>query len=252
MAAGGHHTACVSSQVGCRMGCGFCHTASLGLVRQLAAHEIVSQVLALRRATGVAVRNVVFMGMGEPLDNPLAVAQAVRVLGDPCGLGLARRHITISTIGRPESLARLAGWGLARVNLAVSLFAADDDLRAQFIPSHRPGGLAALRAALAALPLGRGQRVLLSVAVIPGINDGASAVEGLAAFARGLPALINLIPYNPIPSRPWAAPTPAAMAAMRDRLDAAGIPVRLRRTKGEAVMAACGQLGDAVRRQAAG
>ncbi|MCK6489419.1 MAG: radical SAM protein, partial [Planctomycetes bacterium] len=184
MAEGGHHTACVSSQVGCRMGCGFCHTASLGLVRQLAAHEIVGQVLAVQRATGKAVRNVVFMGMGEPLDNPLAVAQAVRVLVDPCGLGLALRHLTVSTIGRPEALARLGEWGLERINLAVSLFAADDDLRSAFIPANRSGGLAALRQALLALPLGRGRRVMLSVVVIPGINDGPAAVADLAAFAR--------------------------------------------------------------------
>jgi 23S rRNA (adenine2503-C2)-methyltransferase len=149
----------------------------------------------------------------------------------------------VSTIGRPEALARLAEWGLERINLAVSLFAAADDLRSAFIPANRSGGLVALRQALLALPLGRGRRVMLSVVVIPGINDGPAAVADLAAFAHGLPALVNLIPFNPIPGRAWRSPDAAEMAAVRDRLDAAGIHVRLRRTKGEAVMAACGQLG---------
>jgi 23S rRNA (adenine2503-C2)-methyltransferase len=239
-----HRTICVSSQVGCAMGCGFCHTASMGLIRQLAAHEIIGQVLALADAIGQPPRSVVFMGMGEPLDNPAAVAQAVRVLRDPAGLGLASRHITVSTVGRVEALRRWAELGLSGVNLAVSLFAADDDLRNELMPVNRRGGLAALRAALGQVPLKRGRHILLSVVVIPGVNDGAREVAALATWVAGLPVLVNLIPYNPIPSRSWRAPTSDEIAALRTRLERLGVAVRLRATKGDAVMAACGQLGD--------
>jgi 23S rRNA (adenine2503-C2)-methyltransferase len=249
MRGGERRTACVSSQVGCRMGCSFCHTAKMGLVRSLRAHEIVGQVVAVARATGVRPRNVVFMGMGEPLDNADEVARAVRALTDMAGLALAPRHITVSTVGRVDGLARLAELGLDRVNLAVSLGAAEDALRSELMPVNRTAPLAELKRALLALPLRRGRRILVSYVVIPGVNDGAEHVERLVAWLDGLPALVNLIPFNPIPSRDWRTPTAAEVAAFRDRLGRAQVPVRLRTTKGDAVMAACGQLGDPAKRR---
>jgi 23S rRNA (adenine2503-C2)-methyltransferase len=239
----GHWTVCVSSQVGCRMGCSFCHTARMGLRRHLAAHEIIGQVVLAAAVTGVRPRNVVFMGMGEPLDNAEAVAQAVRVLTDRAGLALAHHHITVSTVGRVDVLPRWHDLGLSRVNLAVSLGAADDRLRSELMPVNRTAPLADLKRALLALDLPRGRRVLVACVVIPGVNDGGADADRLAAWLDGLPALVNLIPYNPIPSRPWRAPTADEVTAYRDRLDALGIPVRLRTTKGDTVMAACGQLG---------
>ncbi len=244
MAGGGHHTVCVSSQVGCRMGCGFCHTATMGLVRQLRPHEIVAQVAAVRAHTGIAPRNVVFMGMGEPLDNPEAVAAAVRVLSDVGGFAIGRRHITVSTVGRIDGLRRWRQLGLEGVNVAVSLTAADDGLRSELMPINRAMPLAELKAALAEVPLSRSGRILVAVVVIPGITDAPAQVDQLIAWCRGLPVLVNLIPFNPIPSRPWRAPDDAEVAAVRARLDAAGIPVRRRTTKGDQVMAACGQLGE--------
>ncbi len=247
MRRGTRHTVCVSSQVGCRMGCRFCHTATMGLARQLTAGEIVAQVVAARAHTGIQAGNVVFMGMGEPLDNAEAVARAVAVLTDRAGLGIAHRHITISTVGRLEPLARWHALGLGQVHLAVSLGAALAEVRDALMPIARASPLPALKAALAALPIGRGRRILVSCIVIPGLTDGPGAVAELARWVAGLPALVNLIPYNPIPGRAWRAPTDQELAAMRAALVGLGVPVRLRATRGRAGMAACGQLATARR-----
>ena len=249
MSSGGHHTVCLSSQVGCRMGCSFCHTAKMGLVRNLTAHEIVAQAVAVHRATGKAPRNAVFMGMGEPLDNAEAVAQAVRVLTDPSGVALAHRHVTVSTVGRVDQLARWQELGFGRINLAVSLTAADDDLRSELMPVNRLHPLMQLKQVMHTIQMLPGRRILVSCVVIPGVTDQPSHTADLINFLNGLPVLVNLIPYNPIPSRECRAPTAAEVAVVRARLDRAGIPVRLRVTKGDAVMAACGQLGDPARRQ---
>jgi 23S rRNA (adenine2503-C2)-methyltransferase len=246
-----HHTLCVSTQVGCRMGCTFCHTATMGLVRHLAPHEIVGQMLAVIRHTGIRPRNVVFMGMGEPLDNPEAVAQAVRVFTDPAGLAIAPRHVTVSTVGRIDGLARWDELGLSRINLAVSLTAADDAVRSALMPVNRAMPLAALREAVGRIRVARGDRILFAVVVIPGVTDQPAQLDALAAWLHGLPALVNLIPYNPIPSRDWRAPTDAEVTAMWQALVDRGIHTRLRITKGDAVMAACGQLGDGRRRHPA-
>lgn len=244
-----HHTVCVSSQVGCKMGCTFCHTATMGLIRSLSAHEIVGQVVTVAAATGVRPRNLVFMGMGEPLDNPEAVGQAVRVLTDPSAFGLAHRHVTVSTVGRADVLPHLANYGLDRINLAVSLTAANDALRSELMPVNRAHPLADLKQALLHVQVRPGRRILISCVVIPGVTDSPGAVADLVAWCRDLPVLINLIPFNPIPSRPWRAPSEPEVFAVRDLLDQAGIPVRLRLTKGDGVMAACGQLGDPTRRR---
>ena len=244
MRAAGHHTVCLSSQVGCKMGCSFCHTAKMGLVRSLTAHEIVAQAVAVHRATGTAPRNAVFMGMGEPLDNAEAVAQAVRVLTDGAGLALRHRHITISTVGRVDGLERWQALGLGRTNLAVSLTAADDALRSELMPVNRLYPLERLKRALQAIPVPADRRILISCVVIPGITDAPAHTDALVDWLSGLPVLVNLIPFNPIPSRTWGAPSEAEVLAVRERIERAGIPVRLRLTKGDAVMAACGQLGD--------
>lgn len=242
MAEDGHRTVCVSSQVGCKQGCAFCRTARMGLVRDLAAHEIVGQVVAVNRATGRPARNVVFMGMGEPLDNAAAVGQAARVLAERCGCSLSWEHITISTVGRLAGLARWEEVGLGRANLAVSLHAADDAIRASLVPAARIEPLAKLRAALGSLPLPRGRRIMLAVVVIPGVTDSPPLIEALVRWIADLPALVNLIPFNPFPGVPWRAPTHAESRAMRDALDQRGVAVRMRVTKGRDVLAACGQL----------
>ena len=250
-----HHTVCVSSQVGCRMGCAFCHTARMGLRRNLAVHEIVGQVVMAGVHGGVhpdraRPRNVVFMGMGEPLDNVEAVAAAVRVLTDVGGLAIAHHHITVSTVGRVDVLPRWHDLGLSRVNLAVSLGAADDALRSQLMPVNRTAPLAQLKRALVDLRLAEaGRRVLVACVLIPGVNDRAEDAVKVKEWLDGLPVLVNLIPFNPIPGKDWRAPSAEEVAAFRDRLDELGVPVRLRTTKGERVMAACGQLGRPGRRE---
>ncbi len=238
----GHRTVCVSSQVGCKQGCAFCRTARMGLVRDLTAHEIVGQVVAVNRATGRPARNVVFMGMGRPLDNAEAVAQAAGVLSERSGCGLSWEHITISTVGRLAGLSRWEELGLGRANLAVSLHAADERVRASLVPAARIEPLAELRAALGALRLPRGRRIMLAVVVIPGVTDTPPLIEALVRWIGDLPALVNLIPFNPFPGVPWRAPTRDESWAMCQALDARGIAVRLRVTKGREVLAACGQL----------
>ena len=244
MRAGGHHTVCVSSQVGCKMGCTFCHTARMGLVRQLAPHEIVGQVLAAAAHTGVAPRNVVFMGMGEPLDNIDAVAAAVRVFTDRAGLKLGWRHITISTVGRVDQFPRMVELDLHKVNLAVSLTAADDTLRSQMMPVNRTHNLAALKAALLAQPMDDDRRILVSYVLLAGVNDDAAAAEKLITWVSGLRALVNLIPFNEFAGSVYRRPSDDQVIAFRTLLDAAGLHVRMRLTKGDGVMAACGQLGN--------
>jgi 23S rRNA (adenine2503-C2)-methyltransferase len=219
----------------------------MGLVRQLGAHEIVGQVLAAAVHTGITPRNLVFMGMGEPLDNLDAVAAAVEVLTDTNGLRLAARHITISTVGRVDQFPRLAELGLLRVNLAVSLSAAEDVLRSSLMPVNRTWNLSTLRAALGGLALPRGRHLLISYVLIDGVNDSPAAAEALVRWLSGLPALVNLIPLNPIPGNAQRPAQPPAVAQFRQQLLAAGVPVRLRQTKGDGVMAACGQLGTARR-----
>ncbi len=241
---GGHYTVCVSSQVGCKMGCTFCHTATMGLIRQLAAHEITGQVLAVQAHTGRRPRNVVFMGMGEPLDNLDAVAQAVRVLTDVCGLAIAFDHITVSTVGRVDGIERLPALGLDRVNLAISLSAPDDALRSRLMPVNRVYDLARLRAALVAFPLRPGRRFLISYVLIAGTNDAPEQAAALAQWCAGMPVLVNLIPWNPIPGSSAQTSPPARMADFHAELRRSGVQVRQRQTKGDAVMAACGQLGD--------
>jgi len=239
-----HHTLCVSSQVGCKMGCAFCHTASMGLVRQLAPHEIVGQYLATVAHTGIVPRNVVFMGMGEPLDNLDAVAQAVAVFTARPGLGLADRHVTISTVGRIDGLARLPALGLSRINLAVSLTAADDALRSRLMPVNRSADLAALKAALLAYPLASDRRFLIGYVLLAGVNDRVEDAERLIAWLAGLRSMVNLIPFNEFAGSPFRRPDDGAILAFRERLTAAGVHVRLRLTKGDDAMAACGQLGN--------
>jgi 23S rRNA (adenine2503-C2)-methyltransferase len=240
-----HRTCCVSSQVGCKQGCAFCRTARMGLLRDLAAHEIVGQVVAINRGDAKPVRNVVFMGMGEPLDNTSAVAQAARVLTDVHGLSLAWDHITISTIGRTAALECWPDSGLQRAHLAISLHSADPAVRAALVPAARIEDLQQLRATLDRIPLGRGRRIMLAVVVIPGVTNTPDQIDALQRWIGDLPALVNLIPFNPFPGVDWQAPSTGEMSGMFEALLARGIPVRSRVTKGRAALAACGQLATA-------
>jgi 23S rRNA (adenine2503-C2)-methyltransferase len=215
----------------------------MGLRRQLGVAEIVGQLFNARRVYGTDIRNVVFMGMGEPLDNFGNVVQAIRVLSDQRGLNVALRHITVSTVGLADGIRRLAAAGMPLLKLAVSLNAAGDAVRSQLMPVNRATPLAALRQALMDYPLRKGFSLMVAYVLIPGVNDSAADAAALAAFLAPLAAKVNLIPFNPGTDAPYRAPTEGEMATFRDRLVTARVQVQPRSTLGRDLMAACGQLG---------
>ncbi|MGQ9779100.1 MAG: 23S rRNA (adenine(2503)-C(2))-methyltransferase RlmN [Bacillota bacterium] len=238
---GPRRTVCVSTQVGCGMGCAFCATGQGGLVRNLAAGEIVGQVLAVRRAVGLRITNVVAMGQGEPLANYEATVKAFRLMGVEHGMGIAARHLTISTCGLPPGILRLAEEG-RQWQLTVSLHAVRDDLRDRLMPINRRYPLAVLREACLEYSLRTGRRITFAYVVIPGVNDEERDAAGLVGFCRGMTVHINLIPWNPVPGVAFRAPSAVEMERFRRRLAAAGLNVTVRRTRGVEFKAACGQL----------
>jgi 23S rRNA (adenine2503-C2)-methyltransferase len=233
-------TVCVSSQAGCAMGCGFCATGQAGFDRNLTTGEIVEQVVRARnRARPRRLSNVVFMGMGEPLANYERTWAAIeRIHGD---LGVSARHITVSTIGVVPGIGRLTGERLP-VNLAVSLHAANDELRDELVPVNRRYPIAALAAACRAWIAAKGRRLSFEWALIAGTNDRLSDAVELAALARPLRAHVNLIPLNPTPAYATPGTPPAEVRLFRDRLVALGVNATVRRNRGTDIDAACGQL----------
>ena len=238
-----HATVCISSQVGCRMGCRFCRTGRMGWRRNLTAAEIVAQVFMVKVRLQVPVRNVVFMGMGEPLDNFAAVLQAVQVLEDQRGLNIAKRHMTLSTVGLPEALEGLAAINWPQLNLAVSLNAPNDGIRSALMPINDRYPMAVLKKALAAYIAKGGRALFVEYVLIRGINDDPGLAAQLAAYLKGLPAKLNLIALNPGPQSEFQAPDTGAVERFRGALIEQGIFVRLRSSKGAGIHAACGQLG---------
>ncbi len=236
----GRVTVCVSSQAGCAMACTFCATGQAGFERHLTAGEIVEQVIRAGRASpGGRVSNVVFMGMGEPLANYGATWAAVeRLHGD---VGLSARHLTVSTVGIVPGILRLAEERLP-VNLAVSLHAANDELRDSLVPINRRYPLTAVVEACQAWIASRNRRLSFEWALIDGVNDRPSDAAELAAIARPLAAHVNLIPLNPTPGYLTRGTPAAGVRAFRDRLVAAGVNATVRRNRGTDIAAACGQL----------
>jgi 23S rRNA (adenine2503-C2)-methyltransferase len=239
----GYHdrvTVCVSSQAGCGMGCVFCATGQAGLTRQLTTGEIVEQVIrARRRAAPRRLGNIVFMGMGEPMANFANVWGAVeRLHGD---IGISARRITVSTVGLVPGIRRLTAEALP-VNLAVSLHAANDELRTRLVPPNRRYPLEALLQACREYVQTTGRRLSFEWALIDGVNDRPSDASELAAIALPLRAHVNLIPLNPTPGF-LARGTPAAgVRAFRDRLVTLGVNATIRDNRGTDIDAACGQL----------
>ncbi|MEX2219490.1 MAG: 23S rRNA (adenine(2503)-C(2))-methyltransferase RlmN [Phycisphaerales bacterium] len=248
------YTLCVSSQVGCAMGCTFCETAQMGLIRSLEAHEIVAQWFAATHLLGTRPKNLVFMGMGEPMDNLDAVIQAIAVLTDSNGAAMGISRITVSTVGRVDGIRRLAeqvhkpGWH--RLGLAISINAPNDDIRSAIMPVNRRYPMAELRRALEAWPRYGGCKFCIEYVLIPGVNDAPPPARQLAQFVKGLPCCVNLIPYNPRRDSPWPAPEESRVRDFLTQLTDAGAYARRRRTKGRDLMGACGQLGNpAIRRR---
>ncbi len=238
-------TLCISSQVGCRMGCVFCETGSRGFTRNLTASEIVAQVVTARSALGWECRNVVFMGMGEPLDNFDEVARALRILTDNRGLRYAWERMTVCTSGEAQGIERLRALGWKRLNLSISLNAADDETRSALMPVNRRTDLAALASALAAYPQRRGFALGVNYCLLPGINDSREHAQGVGEYLRRLGrAQLNLIPYNPGSAAIARAPTAEETARFLAWLTEAGVETKVRAARGSSIMAGCGQLGS--------
>ena len=241
----GRVTLCVSTQVGCAMACVFCGT--MGLDRNLTAAEIVGQVLAANALIGPGeerVTHIVFMGMGEPLANYAALADALRVLTDArLGLAYSPRRITVSTVGLVAGIDRLGRDGL-RVNLAVSLHAATDEVRSRLMPVNRGWGLEALMAAVRRYPLAPRQRVFFEYVLLDGVNDSPDDARALARLLRGVRAKVNLIPFNDWPGAAFRRPPLPRILAFQGILLEAGVTTTVRWSKGEDIGAACGQLRE--------
>ena len=254
----GRVTVCVSTQAGCAMACSFCATGQAGFGRQLTAGEIVEQVIRAGRSLGGGagaptasdgrgpkdpgarrISNVVFMGMGEPLANyPATWAAVERLHGD---VGLSARHLTVSTVGIVPGIYKLADERLP-VNLAVSLHAANDELRNSLVPINRRYPLSTVAEACQAWVASRNRRLSFEWALIDGVNDRPSDARELADIARPLAAHVNLIPLNPTPGYLTQGTPAAGVRAFRDRLVAAGVNATVRRNRGTDIAAACGQL----------
>jgi 23S rRNA (adenine2503-C2)-methyltransferase len=241
-------TACISSQSGCAMGCGFCATGQMGLRNNLSAGEIAAQAWWARRESGALpettprrLTNVVFMGMGEPLANERHTFGALDLLTDPEAFGLGDRHVTVSTIGVAPAIARLAA-RFPQVGLAVSLHAADDELRNRLVPVNRLWPLAEVERAVVAWREATHRRPSIEWAMIDGTNDGEDQARKLAAIAHHLHAHVNLIPLNPTPGWPSKPSPPDRIDRFVAVLRRAGVNVTVRDTRGRAIEAACGQL----------
>jgi len=229
------------------MACAFCKTGSLGFLRNLEAYEIVEQYLHLTRLYG-RPSNLVFMGMGEPLLNLPEVRKTIDVLSYPDGLGLSLRKITISTCGLPDGIRDLADRG-PHVRLAVSLTAADEEVRSRLMPVNRTrGGLIELREALLYYQSKTNDRITLEAVLVGGQNDRPEDARALIEWSRPLKVQVNIIPWNPIPELPLHEPSRRAVEDMILALESAGIATTRRMRRGRGVLGACGQLGETLKK----
>ena len=240
--AAGRLTQCVSTQVGCAAGCTFCLTATAGLTRNLTAAEMVSEVFAGQRISGRNVRNLVLMGMGEPLHNYDEVAHFVRIATDPKGMAFSPNRVTLSTSGLVPAIYRMIEDELP-CNLAVSLNATTDDVRNRIMPINRKYPIAILMQAVRDYIVARGnKRVLIEYVMLAGVNDSLDDVARLCALLDGLDCTINLLPFNPFDGSEFKRPDDAVVSAFRTKLAEAGKVVVVRESKGRDISAACGQL----------
>lgn len=237
-----HYTLCISSQVGCALGCKFCLTGTLGFKRNLDAAEIVDQVCRIQAEAGSdkRIRNLVFMGMGEPLANYDAVVRAMSIMIDQNGLAFSHRRITLSTAGLVPQLYRLGKD--SPVNLAISLHAPDDALRSRLMPINVKYPLASLTAACREYPLPPRKRITFEYILIDGVNDDPKQARSLVRLLDGIKAKINLIPLNPHPDSGYRAPSEERILAFQEVLQKAQLTAMIRKSRGGEISAACGQL----------
>lgn len=245
-------TLCVSSQVGCTLNCRFCHTGTQGLSRNLEAHEIVAQVFVAKQhlrdfagsdkhhhSGGRTLSNIVFMGMGEPLYNMDNVSQAIRILMDEDGFAFGSRKITVSTSGMVANLPKVEALG---VNLAVSIHAPNSDVRKKIMPITNKWSAEELFAAVRAFRLKEHRRVTWEYVMLDGVNDRVEHAQELVRQIKGIPSLVNIIPFNPWPGSPFKCSSAQQIEAFAAVIRKARVDVTVRRTRGEDILAACGQL----------
>jgi 23S rRNA (adenine2503-C2)-methyltransferase len=234
-------TLCISSQVGCAYDCKFCASGLAGFTRNLEAGEIVGQVMAAEEESGEPVRNLVFMGMGEPLANLTRLIKAITILNAPWGLNIGARHMTVSTSGLAPQIEKLAELPI-QIRLAISLHGASDEVRDQIMPVNRKYPLARLFEALEVWRGKKKQKITFEFILIEGVNDSPAQASLLASRAKSLDAKVNLIPYNTVEGLPWKRPSEKQQEAFLEILTRAGVVATLRREKGHDISAACGQL----------
>jgi len=248
-------TLCISTQVGCAMGCGFCMTATMGLVRNLSAGEIADQVYRVNadlRGLGLQgerpLTNLVYMGMGEPLHNYASVMRSLALLLHEEGANFSHRHITVSTSGLVPNIVRFGEE--SQVKLAVSLNATTDELRARLMPVDKKWNIAALMDAVRRFPSRQGRRVTFEYVLLRGVNDSPEDAARLAALLKGLPVKVNLISYNENPGLGFGDPGPERVQSFRQDLTRRGVTALVRKNRGRDILAACGQLAVAGQKEA--
>lgn len=247
-------TVCVSTQVGCKLGCAFCYTGTLGFTRDLAWHEITAQALAVRQYLGnpksgappssllpPPLTNVVFMGMGEPFLNYDATIEAAKTINAENGLGIGARRITISTSGIPDGIKAFTQLP-QQFRLALSLNASDDETRSKLMPVNKLHPLKEVMAAIRAYSDARGKRVTFEYVLVDGVNNRDKDVKQLAVLLKSTPCKVNLIPLNPFPGCELESPTPESVEAFARKLWPLVPAVTVRRSKGASILAGCGQL----------
>jgi 23S rRNA (adenine2503-C2)-methyltransferase len=242
----GRLTQCISTQVGCAVGCRFCLTATAGLVRDLGCSEMVAQIHTAIRHTGERPRNLVLMGMGEPLHNYAAVAHFVRLAADPGGMAFSPRRITVSTAGHVPGIERMILDDLP-CNLALSLNATTDETRSQIMPINRRWPIAEVLEWTARFATGRRKRILIEYVLLAGVNDSDADAHRLVALLAGLPCTINLLPFNAFPGSAFSRPDADRVHGFREILVRADRVAVVRESRGRDISAACGQLRTEIR-----
>ncbi|MFC1607043.1 23S rRNA (adenine(2503)-C(2))-methyltransferase RlmN [Candidatus Latescibacterota bacterium] len=237
-------TACISSQVGCRMGCAFCRTGEMGFRRNLTSGEIVDQLIHMRRylsSTDEDITNIVFMGMGEPLDNMKHLLKALGIINMETTLGISQRKITVSTSGLVPEMKRLSD-EFPRIGIAISLNATDDELRARIMPVNNRYQLADILDASLEYTRSSKRRITFEYILMAGVNDSPAQALKLLAIVRKIPSKVNLIGYNEYEGAPYRRPSSEVIEAFQKILIDGGVTAIIRKSKGDDILAACGQL----------
>ena len=240
------YTVCISCQVGCKVGCSFCLTAKSGFIANLTAGEIVEQIRFIKKDNDIDANrrlNIVYMGMGEPLDNLGAVSQSSRVFADPDGMAIAPHRQTISTSGLSSKIVKLGKLELG-VNLAISLHAVDDELREQLMPINKAYNIQSIIDAVKQFPINDRKRVMFEYLVIKDVNDDMNSAKKLLSLLNGIKSKVNLIYFNPYGGTDYKRPEEKQMKAFQEYLTKHGLHCTIRESKGLDISAACGQLRD--------